>query len=81
MKRDVFRKYLIDLFTNSLGVAAEFVVDDAFELIDRHPEWRPHPQLLRAQFLIALEKVAPPEAAFSKLRVEIAEKLKDTDLT
>lgn len=69
------------MFTDSLGVAAEFVVDDAFVLIDRHPEWRAHPQLLRAQFLLALEKVVPPELPLAKLRLGIAEKLKDTDLT
>ncbi len=81
MTRQSFRQYLIGLFTDSIGVAAEFVVDDAFDLIDQHPEWRAHPQLLRAQFLLILEKVAPPELPLAKLRSEIAAKLSVADLT
>jgi hypothetical protein len=80
MTRPDFRKYLIEQFTDSLGVAAEFVVDDAFALIDSHPEWLQHPQLLRAQFLLALEKVAPPELPLAPLRAAIVEKLKTAEL-
>jgi hypothetical protein len=81
MNRAQFRSYLVDLFTDSLGVAAEFVVDDAFVLIDQHPEWRAHPQLMRAQLLLALEKVVPSEVPLARLRSSIVEKLKDTDLS
>lgn len=80
MTRLQFRKYLIEQFTDSLGVAAEFVVDDAFALIDSHPEWRQHPQLLRAQFLLALEKVSPPEAPLAQLRAAIVDTLKIVEL-
>jgi methyl-accepting chemotaxis protein len=67
MNRAAFRAYLIERYVESLGIAAEFVVDDAFAIIDGHPEWRAHPQLMRAQFLIALEKVTPPEVPLGKL--------------
>jgi hypothetical protein len=81
MNRQAFRKYLIDCYVDSLGIAAEFVVDDAFAVLDQHPEWRTHPQLMRAQFLIALEKLTPSDVPFAKLRTDIVNKLKDADLT
>jgi hypothetical protein len=40
MNRAAFRAYLIERYVESLGIAAEFVVDDAFAIIDGHPEWR-----------------------------------------
>jgi hypothetical protein len=80
MKRSDFRHFLIEQFTDSLGVAAEFVVDDAFAIVDSHPEWFTHPELLRAQFLIALEKSTPSEVPFGQLRLAIVEKLKTAQL-
>jgi hypothetical protein len=80
VKREQFRRFVIEQLTDSLGVASEFVVDDAFALVDAHPEWSAHPQLLRAQFLLALEKEMPTGIAFAKPRAEIVEKLKTAEL-
>ncbi len=80
MNKTDFRSFLIQLYADSLGVAAEFVVDDAFAIVSERPEWRGNAQLLRAQFLLALERVTPPEVPLARLRSEIVAKLKDTDL-
>jgi hypothetical protein len=81
MNRAALRQYLIGLYVDSLGVAAEFVVDDAFAVLDRHPEWLQHPQLMRAQFLVQLEQLTPPEVPFGTLRQQIVDKIKETDLS
>jgi hypothetical protein len=72
MDRRTLTSKLTTIYTEYLGVAAEFVIEDAFALIDAHPEWREHPQLLRGQFLIALERVTPREVPYGQLRSAIA---------
>jgi hypothetical protein len=81
MNRAEFRQFVIDIYVDTLGIAAEFVVDDAFAVLDQHPEWRAHPQLMRAQLLIALEKQTPPEVPLAAMRSSIVENLKLADLT
>jgi hypothetical protein len=81
MNRAAARQFLIDLYVDSLGVAAEFVVDDVFAVLDAHPEWRSHPQLMRAQFLVHLEQLTPREVPLAALKRQIVDKIKDADLS
>jgi hypothetical protein len=81
MNRAALKQHLINLYIDSLGVAAEFVVEDAFIVLDHHPEWLEHPQLMRAQFLVHLERLTPPEVPFGALRQQIVDKIKETDLS
>jgi hypothetical protein len=80
MDRRALSAKLTTIYTEYLGVAAEFVIEDAFAVIDAHPEWRSHPQLLRGQFLIALERVTPREVPYGQLRLAIGSLVADCDL-
>ncbi|MGL4232592.1 MAG: hypothetical protein ACRDAM_18475 [Casimicrobium sp.] len=80
MNRQALIQQLTAMYREYLGVAAEFVIEDAFAVIDAHPEWRPHPQLLRGQFLIALERMTPPEVPFSSLRMTITKLVNESSL-
>ncbi len=80
MSRQTLSLKLTTIYKEYLGVAAEFVIEDAFALIDAHPEWRAHPQLLRGQFLIALERVTPPEVPYSQLRTAIAKLVSENEV-
>jgi methyl-accepting chemotaxis protein len=63
MDRRALSSKLTTIYTEYLGVAAEFVIEDAFALIDAHPEWRSHPQLLRGQSSPTKPGIAAPAAA------------------
>jgi hypothetical protein len=80
MNRQALTSKLVAVYTEYLGVAAEFVIEDAFALIDARPEWREHPQLLRAQFLVALERVTPREVPYGQLRTAIAALVASSEL-
>jgi hypothetical protein len=73
MSRASLNTALVGIFQNSLGVAAEFIVEDALLELDSHPEWRSHPTLQQSQFLIILEKHLPPEVPFARLRPLVIE--------
>jgi hypothetical protein len=81
MNRQTLATKLTAMYVEYLGVAAEFVIEDAFALIDARAEWREHPQLLRAQFLVALERSTPAEVPYGRLRESIADLVVQTDLT
>jgi hypothetical protein len=76
MSRPALFNALIEIFQDSLGVAAEFIVEDALIELDSHPEWKPHPALQQSQLLIILGKHLPPEVPYSRLRPLVVEAMK-----
>ncbi len=76
MSRAALNTALIGIFQDSLGVAAEFIIEDAMFELDSHPEWNAHPTLKQSQFLIILAKHLPPEVPYARLRPLVAEAMK-----
>jgi hypothetical protein len=76
MSRAALVNALIRILQDSVGVAAEFVVEDALIELDTHPEWNPHPTLQQSQFLIILGKHLPPEVPYARLRPLVVEAMK-----
>jgi hypothetical protein len=79
MRREELRRFLIALYRDHIGVAAEFIVDDAFCALDETPGWRGHEQIQRAQFLAALERLTPAEVPFASMRTEINRQIAQTN--
>jgi hypothetical protein len=71
MSRQTLHAAIVNLLREHIGIAAEFVVDDAFADLDGHKDWVAHPLLMQSQFLIILERHAPKEVPFGRLRAEI----------
>ena len=76
MSRSALYNALIGIFQDSIGVAAEFVIEDALLELDSHPEWNPHPTLQQSQFLIILGKHLPAEVPYARLRPLVVEAMK-----
>lgn len=76
MPRSALQAALVGIFEDSLGVAAEFVIEDALAELDTHPEWQAHRALMQAQFLIILGRHLPPEVPYAQLRTVVAELIK-----
>jgi hypothetical protein len=75
MSRQKLQASIVDLLSEHLGVAAEFVVEDAFAELDSHVEWVNHPQLMQSQFLIILERHLPREVPFARMRAAITQNM------
>jgi hypothetical protein len=76
MSRANLQAELIEIFQDSLGIAAEFVVEDALAELDSHIEWAAHPQLKEAQFLNILGRHLPLEVPFARLRPAVVDAVK-----
>jgi hypothetical protein len=73
MSRLKLQAELIGIFQDSLGIAAEFVIEDALAELDLHLEWTAHPKLRDAQLLITLGRHLPPEAQLARLRPAVVD--------
>ncbi len=71
MTNEKLRSAAIDAVAHYMGIAAEFVVDDAFEEASKSPAFASKPQLQEMVFLICLGKLLPPEVPFVKVKAAI----------
>ncbi|TAG06144.1 MAG: hypothetical protein EAZ43_01265 [Betaproteobacteria bacterium] len=73
MSRAKLEKELTEILRDHLGVAAEFVVEDALAELDSHTEWAAFPKLRDGQFLNILGRHLPPEVPYARLRQQVIE--------
>jgi hypothetical protein len=71
MAHEKLRAAAITAVAEYIGIAAEFVVDDAFEEVDKNTAFARDPRLYEMYFFVCLGKLLPPEAPYSKVKEAI----------
>ena len=67
-----FREVAIDIISDYMGVAAEFVVDDAIAATMADKSFSARPELHHILFFSCLAKQLPPDAPYSVIKANIA---------
>ena len=75
MQNEKLRAVSIAVITEYLGVAAEFVVDDAIDDVAKNPAIDGKPDFEMLYFFVCLGKHLPKEVPYSVIKTAITEKL------
>jgi hypothetical protein len=68
MAHQALRAAAVAALAEYMGVAAEFVVDDAFEDVTKNEVFNRDPKLQEMYFFVCLGKLLPPEVPYSTLK-------------
>ncbi len=71
MQNDKLRTASIAVITEYMGIAAEFVVDDALAEVDKNQAFAKDENLRNMYFFVCLGKLLPPEAPYSMVKEAI----------
>jgi hypothetical protein len=71
MLPDKFRTVAIAQVAEYMGIAAEFVVDDAIVEVAKNPAFAADPELQKMYFFVCLGKLLPPEVPYQKVKEAI----------
>jgi hypothetical protein len=66
-----FRQAAIDAVAEYMGVAAEFVVDDAFVEVEKNTAFKGKAEYQQMYFFVCLGKLLPPEVPYAKVKEAI----------
>jgi hypothetical protein len=65
----------IEVVAEYIGIAAEFVVEDAIVEVEKNPAFAQDPKLYEMYFFVCLGKLLPPEAPYGKVKEAILKAL------
>lgn len=65
------RQAAIDAVAEYMGIAAEFVVDDALAEVDKNPAFAGKAEYQQMYFFVCLGKQLPPEVPYAKVKETI----------
>jgi hypothetical protein len=71
MEHEALRAAAIKALTEYMGIAAEFVVDDAFSDLEKNKIFNKDPKLQEMYFFVCLGKLLPPEVPYATLKMAI----------
>ena len=71
MADEKLRAVAIAVLTDYMGIAAEFVVDDAFEEVKKYPAFSTSPQTRAMYFYVCLGKQLSAEVPYFKVKEAI----------
>jgi hypothetical protein len=71
MAHEALRAAAVAALTEYMGIAAEFVVDDAFDDVAKNAAFNKDPKLQAMYFFVCLGKLLPPEVPYANLKMAI----------
>jgi hypothetical protein len=72
MVNEALRAAAVAALAEYMGVAAEFVVDDAFEDVAKNAAFNKDRKLQEMYFFVCLGKLLPPEVPYATLKTAIS---------
>jgi hypothetical protein len=76
MADDKLRATAVEVLTEYMGIAAEFVVDDAFDEVNKNAAFSSNPDTRAMYFYVCLGKQLPPEVPYFKVKEAIVKAMK-----
>jgi hypothetical protein len=75
MAHEALKAAAVAALAEYMGIAAEFVVDDAFDDVAKNNAFNKDPKLQEMYFFVCLGKLLPPEVPYAKLKIVIVKAL------
>jgi hypothetical protein len=76
MTVEKIRAAAIKVLVDYMGIGAEFVVDDAMDLVTKTITFERDPKFFEMYFFVSLGKLLPPEVPFDKVKEATLKALK-----
>jgi hypothetical protein len=76
MTVEKIRAAAIKVLVEYMGIGAEFVVDDAMDLVTKTITFERDPKFFEMYFFVSLGKLLPPEVPFDKVKEATLKALK-----
>jgi hypothetical protein len=71
MAHEALRAAAVAALTDYMGIAAAFLVDDAFDEVAKSTAFNKDPKLQEMYFFVCLGKLLPPEVPYATLKMAI----------
>jgi hypothetical protein len=76
MTVEKIRTAAIKVLVDYMGIGAEFVVDDAMELVTKTITFERDPKFFEMYFFVCLGKILPPEVPYDKVKDAVTKLLR-----